>query len=61
VSILLQHVQGKPTPPRQVNPTLSPALEATILKAMALSPAERHRSMEELGEDLGALMGTEGV
>jgi len=61
VSILLQHVQGRPTPPRQLNPTLSPALEATILKAMALSPAERHRSMEELGEDLGALMGTEGV
>ena len=61
VSILLQHVQGKPTPPRQFNPALSPALEATILKAMALSPAERHRSMEELGDDLGALMATEGV
>ena len=37
VSILLQHVQGKLTPPRQVNPALPPGLEAHILKAMALA------------------------
>ena len=59
VSILLQHVQGKPTPPRQVNPALSPALEANILKAMALSQADRHQSMEELGEALHATMALE--
>ena len=56
VSILLQHVQGKPTPPRQVQPALSPAFEATILKAMALHQAERYQSMEELGEALQATM-----
>ena len=61
VSILLQHVQGKPTPPRQVQPALSPALEATILKAMALQPADRYGSMEELGGVLEAAMATEGA
>jgi serine/threonine-protein kinase len=61
VSILLQHVQGKPTPPRQVQPTLSPLLEAIILTAMALQPADRHSSMEELGEALEAAMATEGA
>jgi serine/threonine-protein kinase len=61
LSILLQHIQGNPLPPRQVNPTLSPALEATILKAMALNPAKRHRSMEELGEVLEAGTGKEGA
>jgi len=60
MSILVQHVQGKATPPRQVNAGLSTALEATILKAMALTPGERHQSMEELGEALGALIDSEG-
>ncbi len=59
LSILLQHIQGKPTPPRQVDPALSAALEATILKAMALDPAERYRSMEALSDALEAVIGTE--
>jgi serine/threonine-protein kinase len=61
VSILLQHVQGKPTPPRQVQPALSPVLEAMILKAMALQPADRYANMEELGGTLEAAMAAEGV
>jgi eukaryotic-like serine/threonine-protein kinase len=60
VSILLQHVQGKVTPPRQVNPALPPGLETTILKAMALAPAERHQSMEELERALERLIESEG-
>jgi serine/threonine-protein kinase len=59
VSILLQHVQGKPAPPRQINPALSPALDGTILKAMALYPADRHQSMEELDQVLEVLIGKE--
>jgi HEAT repeat protein/tRNA A-37 threonylcarbamoyl transferase component Bud32 len=59
LSILLQHVQGNPAPPRQVNPALSPVLEAAILKAMALNPSERFRSMEELSDVLEALIGNE--
>jgi serine/threonine-protein kinase len=54
MSILLQHVQGRPTPPRQINPALPAALEAVILTAMALNPAERQRSMEDVSESLAA-------
>ncbi len=61
VSILLQHVQGKPKPPRQVQPGLAPALEAIVLKAMALQPADRHGSMEELGQALETAMAAEGA
>ena len=56
VSILLQHVQGNPTPPRQINLSLSPVLEATILKAIALEPVARYQSMEELGQVLDGLV-----
>ncbi len=59
VSILLQHVQGKAAPPRHINPDLSPLLEQAILKAMALSPADRHQTMEELGEGIETLIATE--
>jgi serine/threonine-protein kinase len=61
MSVLFQHVEGKPKPPRQYNPALSPALEACILKAMALKPAARYQSMEQLRQSLEALSGEEGV
>lgn len=61
VAVLFQHVQGNAIPPRQIRPTLSHALEATILKAMAVKPADRYQSMEELGAALDALMASEGA
>jgi serine/threonine-protein kinase len=61
VSILLQHVQGKVTPPCQINPALPPGLEATILKAMALAPADRYQSMDELERALERLIESEGA
>ncbi|HSB71796.1 MAG TPA: HEAT repeat domain-containing protein [Candidatus Methylomirabilis sp.] len=61
VSILVQHVQGKPTPPSQVNPGLSPTMEAMILKAMALDPADRLQSMEAVGQVLDSLVGSGGA
>jgi len=36
-------------------------LEATILKAMALQPADRYANMEELGGTLEAEMAAEGA
>jgi ABC-type multidrug transport system ATPase subunit/tRNA A-37 threonylcarbamoyl transferase component Bud32 len=38
--------------PRQVNPTVSPALEAICLKAMALRPEHRYPSVTALSEDI---------
>ncbi len=61
VAVLFQHVQGNAAPPRQIRPTLSPVLETIILKAMAVNPADRYQSMEELGAALDALMASEGA
>jgi serine/threonine-protein kinase len=52
MAILYQHLEGKATPPREVNAALAPELEAIILKAMAVEPAQRFQSMEALGKSL---------
>lgn len=56
MEIIFQHVEGKPTPPRDLIPALSPQLEAIILKAMALQPAQRFQSVEALHESLVAFV-----
>jgi len=55
MTLLLQHVEGNPVPPRQRCPTLPPELEALILKAMAVEPAQRLQSADELRRGLAAL------
>jgi serine/threonine-protein kinase len=52
VSVIYQHVQGKAIPPREINPDISPAIEAIIVKAMAVDPSKRFESMLELRETL---------
>jgi serine/threonine-protein kinase len=51
---------GKPlTPPRQINPEISPNVEAAILKALAVMPDERYQSVSDLKAALlsGAVTG----
>jgi serine/threonine-protein kinase len=55
IEIALQHVQGTPKPPSAHAPDLPPALEAVILKAMAMQPDDRFQSMDTLRETLAAL------
>ena len=55
IEIALQHVQGTPKPPSAHAPDLPPALEAVILKAMAMQPDDRFQSMDTLREALAAL------
>ena len=55
IEIALQHVEGKVKPPGVHAPHLPPALEAIILKAMAVPPADRFQSMDTLCETLSAL------
>lgn len=52
MSILYQHLEGKATPPRELNPHISEPLEALIMKAMALDPAQRFQTMELMGKNL---------
>lgn len=45
----------QPVPPRAINPRISEALQATILKALAKQPERRHQSARELQLDLEAI------
>lgn len=56
MAVLFQHVEGKATPPRVLNPELPPELEAIIQKAMALAPDQRFQTMEEFGKSLLPLL-----
>jgi serine/threonine-protein kinase len=47
-ALFLQHLEGRPTPPRQLRPDLSPAVETLILTAMAVDPAQRFQSTDDI-------------
>jgi len=52
---------GKFAPPRQLDRTIDPALEAVCLKAMALLPEDRYTSPKVLAEDVERWMAGEPV
>ena len=52
MTLLFQHVEGHPTPPRQLQPDLSPALETLILTTMALDPAQRFPTSNDIRRQL---------
>jgi serine/threonine-protein kinase len=55
MAILFQHVEGHPTPPRQLKPDIPPEVEAIILKAMWVDPTKRFQTMDELRRSIFAL------
>ena len=52
VAVAYQHVREDPIPPSRVNPDVSPAVDAIVLKAMAKNPANRYQSAAEMREDI---------
>jgi serine/threonine-protein kinase len=52
VAIAYKQVHESPVPPRQINPSVPPALEAIILKCLAKNPVNRYPSAEDLRADL---------
>jgi len=50
-------LRGKPDPPTETNPEISPGLNAIVLKAMDIDPALRYQSAIELQVDLQRLSG----
>ncbi|GAA3860429.1 Stk1 family PASTA domain-containing Ser/Thr kinase [Saccharothrix violaceirubra] len=52
VAVAYQHVREDPKPPSALNPKVTPALDAIVLKAMAKGPANRYQSAAELRADL---------
>ena len=58
VAIVMQHIQDAPTPPRQINPTIPPALEAIILRCLEKVPEMRFRDGSQLARALETAMST---
>ena len=52
MDVALLHLEGSASLPRAVRPEISPALEAVILKAMALEPAHRYATGAALADAL---------
>ena len=53
VTIALKHVSEDPLPPSQLNPAVSPALDAVVLRALEKEPAHRFADADEFA---GALL-----
>ena len=53
--------RGEFPPPRQLDPSIDPALEAVCLKAMATEPEDRYASPQALADDLERWMADEPV
>ncbi len=52
VAVAYQHVREDPTPPSAHNPSISPQMDAVVLKSMSKNPANRYQSAAEMRTDL---------
>jgi serine/threonine-protein kinase len=52
VAVAHQHVHQEPTPPTELNPDLSPAFAALVMRALAKDPAARPPSAEAMRQEL---------
>lgn len=56
MSVMYQHVQGKATPPGEINRDLPPGLSDLVMQAMAVDKTRRFQSMDELRLALAAFL-----
>jgi serine/threonine-protein kinase len=52
VSVAYQHVREDPRAPSELNPDVTPDIDAVVLKALAKNPANRYQSAGEMRADL---------
>ncbi|MFP5069342.1 Stk1 family PASTA domain-containing Ser/Thr kinase [Pseudonocardia nantongensis] len=52
VAVAYQHVREDPRAPSELNPSVPPALDAVVLKALSKNPANRYQSAAEMRADL---------
>jgi hypothetical protein len=53
--IVAAHLAKLPPPPKALNPSIDPALQAVVLRAMEKEPGRRFQTMDEMGEALAAI------
>lgn len=61
VSVAMKQVNEMPVPPRTLNPTIDPALEAIILRAMSKNPWERFSTANEMKQALDDYLAGRGA
>jgi serine/threonine protein kinase/ABC-type sugar transport system substrate-binding protein len=57
VSIIYQHLEKPPTPPREFNPNTPPAVEAVILKALQKDRKDRYNNAMDMAQALNVALG----
>lgn len=60
VEMMLKRLYEQPTPPRSLNPRISPQLEAALMRALARQPAARYPTMDAFLYDLLRIPGATG-
>jgi serine/threonine protein kinase len=51
-TVIYKIVNEEPVPPRQINPSIHPGINAVVIKALAKEPEARYQSCREMLEDL---------
>jgi eukaryotic-like serine/threonine-protein kinase len=52
VSVAYQHVRENPIPPSQIDPNVTPAMDAIALKSLAKNPENRYQNAAEMRDDI---------
>ncbi len=58
ISVATRHLYEQPEPPSRLNPSISPAVEAVVLKALEKQKASRYGTGVEMAEALESVLGT---
>jgi serine/threonine protein kinase len=61
VEAMLRRLREPPIPPRCFCPSLSPALESVLMRALARNPADRYPTMQAMVDELLRISPTAGV